>query len=365
MFHGLPLFSGPAEFAVYASEIAPQPPFRMSEPSINRQWILVRRPRGDLEPDVLQLTETAVPDVPDGAFLVRNLYLSLDPTNRVWMSNIEGYLPPVELGAVMRGGTIGRVVASRDASIPVGRIVQGMGGWQDYWIARAGQVGKLPADPGVPLTLYMGLLGTIGATAYFGMLEIGKPKAGENVVVSAAAGAVGSIAGQLAKIQGARVIGIAGGPEKCQWLVSELGFDAAIDYKNEDVLQRLRALATSGVNVYFDNTGGPILDAVLQHLAIGARIPLCGLISGYNKPTGGPRFYANILLKRATVQGFIILDYLPRFAEALAPLAQLHREGRIKYRVDVQRGLENAPMALRKLFDGTNRGKLIVQIADE
>lgn len=331
----------------------------------NRQWILAKRPRGDLDAEVLKLAESSAPEVPEGAFLVRNLYLSLDPTNRVWMSDVEQYLPPVEIGSVMRGSTIGRVVASRAASFPVGMTVQGMGGWQDYWLARPGEAGKLPADPNVPLTLYMGLLGAIGATAYFGMLEIGKPKAGENVVVSAAAGAVGSVAGQLAKTQGSRVIGIAGGPEKCGWIVRELGFDAAIDYKSEDVLERLKVLAPGGINVYFDNTGGPILDAVLQHLAIGARIPLCGLISGYNKASGGPRFYHNILMKRATVQGFIILDYLPRFSEALGPLAKLHREGRIKYRVDVQHGLEHAPQALKKLFDGSNRGKLIVQIADE
>ena len=331
----------------------------------NRRWVLAKRPRGDLDPDVLQLVESPVPEVPEGAFLVRNLYLSLDPTNRVWMTDVEQYLPPVEIGSTMRGGTLGKVVASRVDGFPVGTFVQGLGGWQDYWLARPGEAGRLPAEGDVPLTLYMGLLGSIGATAYFGMLEIGGPKAGETVVVSAAAGAVGSIAGQLAKIQGARVIGIAGGAEKCGWITRDLGFDAAIDYKSEDVLERLKAAAPDGVNVYFDNTGGPILDAVLQHLAIGARIPLCGLISGYNKGLGGPRFYHNILMKRATVQGFIILDYLPRFSEALGPLAKLHREGRIKYRVDVRRGLERAPEALKKLFDGSNRGKLIVQIADE
>lgn len=333
----------------------------------NRQWILAKRPHGDLDAQVLRLEEAAVPEVPDGAFLVRNLYLSLDPTNRVWMTDVEQYLPPVAIGSVMRGSTIGRVVASKADAFPIGTIVQGLGGWQDYWLARPGEAGKLRAEAGVPLTLYMGLLGMIGATAYFGMLEIGKPKAGDNVVVSAAAGAVGSVAGQLAKLQGARVIGIAGGPEKCDWIVRELGFDAAIDYKSEDVLERLRALAPGGVDVYFDNTGGVILDAVLQHLAIGARIPLCGLIASYNDPKGGgaPRFYHNLLMKRATVQGFIILDYLPRFAEALGPLARLHREGRLQYRVDVQQGLENAPQSLRKLFDGSNRGKLIVQIAEE
>ncbi|HKZ73169.1 MAG TPA: NADP-dependent oxidoreductase, partial [Steroidobacteraceae bacterium] len=316
---------------------------------------------------VLRLTEGPVPEVPDGAYLVRNLYLSLDPTNRIWMTDMDQYLPPVPLGGVMRGGTIGRVVESRAPAVPAGTIVQGLGGWQDYWLARPGEASKLPADPSVPLTMYMGLLGATGATAYFGMLDIGKPKAGDNVVVSAAGGAVGSVAGQIAKIQGARVIGIAGGAEKCEWITRELGFDAAIDYKNENVLERLKALAPGGVNVYFDNTGGPILDAVLQHLAIGARIPLCGLIASYNDARGlsGPRFYHNILMKRAMVQGFIILDYAPRFGEAFAKLGAWHREGRIQYRVDVYPGLEHAPETLKKLFDGSNRGKLIVKIADE
>jgi hypothetical protein len=330
----------------------------------NRQWILARRPRGEIDAEVLKLVETPAPEPLEGSALVRNLYLSLDPTNRMWMSDVEQYMPPVEIGAVMRGGTIGRVVSSRSPELREGDIVQGMGGWQDYWVAKPREAGKIRQEPNVPLTHYMGLMGAIGATAYFGMLEIGRPKAGENVVVSGAAGAVGSIAGQLAKIQGARVIGIAGDEEKCAWITRDLGFDAAIDYKRENVLERLRELAPGGVDVYFDNTGGPILDAVLQHLRIGARIPLCGLISTYNDrgPPQGPRFYHNILIKRAMVQGFIILDYVPRFGEALEALGEWYRAGRIKYRVDVYPGLENAPQILNKLFDGTHRGKLIVQI---
>lgn len=334
---------------------------------INRRWVLAKRPQGQIDAGVLRLEEAPVPEVPEGAFLVRNVYLSLDPTNRIWMSDIEQYMPPVQLGQVMRGGTIGRIAASRAEGYAVGEYVQGIGGWQDYWIARPAEAARLRREASAPLTLYMGLLGAIGATAYFGMLEIGKPRPGETVVVSAAAGAVGSVAGQLAKIQGARVIGIAGGAEKCAWIGGELGFDAAVDYKRENVLERLRELAPDGVDVYFDNTGGPILDAVLQHLRQGARIPLCGLIATYNDPElrTGPRYYHNILMKRALVQGFIVIDYLPRFPEALGKLAQWYREGRIKYRVDVQRGLENAPAVLKMLFDGTNRGKLILQIAEE
>lgn len=330
----------------------------------NRQWILVKRPVGDIDDETLVLRSAAVPELAEGESLVQNLYLSLDPTNRVWMSDMDQYLPPVALGAVMRGITIGRVVASRDPRLAVGDAVQGMGGWQDYWVARAGEASKLRDDGKTPLTLYMGLLGMVGCTAYFGMLEIGDPQPGETVVVSAAAGAVGSIAVQLAKLRGARVIGIAGSDEKCAWLVGELGIDAAINYRTEKVHARLRELAPQGVNVYFDNTGGAILDAVLANLALNARIPLCGLISTYTA-TGrgaGPANYGAILVKRAMVKGFIILDYAARFGEAIAALAKWYAEGRLKYRVDVVDGLERAPRALGKLFDGSNQGKLVVRI---
>ncbi len=331
----------------------------------NRQWILVKRPVGNVDDETLALRSAALPELADGESLVRNLYLSLDPTNRVWMSDMEQYLPPVALGAVMRGITVGRVVASRDPRLSVGDAVQGMGGWQDYWVAKAGEASKLRDDGQTPLTLYLGLLGMVGCTAYFGMLEIGDPQPGETVVVSAAAGAVGSLAVQLAKLRGARVIGIAGSDEKCAWLVDELGIDAAINYRSEKVHARLRELAPHGVNVYFDNTGGAILDAVLANLALNARIPLCGLISTYTA-TGrgaGPANYGALLVKRAMVKGFIILDYAPRFGEAIAALAKWYAEGKLKFRVDVVDGLEQAPRALGKLFDGSNQGKLIVRIA--
>lgn len=333
----------------------------------NRQWILVKRPVGKVDDDTLALRTATVPELQEGECLVRNLLLSLDPTNRVWMSDMDQYLPPVELGAVMRGGTIGRVVASRNPRIAVGDAVQGFGGWQDYWVAPAGGASKLRDDGKTPLTHYMGLLGMVGCTAYFGMLEIGNPQPGETVVVSAAAGAVGSIAVQLAKLRGARVIGIAGSDEKCAWLVNELGIDAAINYRSEKVRARIRELAPDGVNVYFDNTGGPILEAVLANLALHARIPLCGMIAGYNSTErpAGPVNYGNILTKRAMVKGFIILDYQARFGEAIAALAKWHAEGRLHFRVDVVDGLENTPRALGKLFDGSNQGKLIVRIANE
>jgi len=331
----------------------------------NRQWILVKRPVGEVGDDTLELRTAPVRELADGECLVRNLYLSLDPTNRVWMSDREQYLPPVAIGDVMRGLTIGRVVASRNPRIKVGDAVQGVGGWQDFWIAPDGAAAKLRLEGGTPLTLYMGLLGMVGCTAYFGMLEIGNPQPGETVVVSAAAGAVGSIAVQLAKMRGARVIGIAGSDEKCRWLVDELGIDAAINYRREKVRARLRELAPKGVDVYFDNTGGEILDAVLANLALNARIPLCGLISTYNA-TGrgsGPANYGAILMKRAMVKGFIIIDYQARYGEAIRALAEWHAQGRLKYRVDVVDGLESAPRALGKLFDGSNQGKLVVRIA--
>ena len=332
---------------------------------MNRQWILVQRPVGDAVEKALQLRESARPEPADGEALVRHLYLSLDPTHRLWMSDMPQYMPPVALGDVMRGGTIGRVIASRTAKFAVGDIVTHQGGWQDYSLISAGQARKLADDPSVPLTLHFGLLSHIGATAYFGLLDIGKPQAGETVVVSGAAGAVGSLVGQIAKLHGARTIGIAGGADKCQLLREKFGYDATIDYKSADLLSALKQHAPKGIDVYFDNTGGPILDAVLQNLALNARIPLCGLISEYNKDDawGGPRFYRNLLMQRALVKGFIVSDYFARFGEAFTALAAWHAQGKLHYRVDVQPGLEHAPQSLKRLFNGSNQGKLVVQIA--
>lgn len=330
----------------------------------NRAWILRERPVGQVGPKTLELCEQGVPELAAGEVLVQNLYLSLDPTNRVWMSDMEGYMPPVQIGAVMRGITVGKVVASRADTLAVGDHVQGLGGWQDYWVGPAHEMSKLRYDGHTPLTLYMGLLGMIGCTAYFGLLDIGKPKPGETVVVSAAAGAVGSLVVQIAKIVGARVIGIAGSDDKCAWLVNELGADAAINYRTEKVGARLRELAPRGIDVYFDNTGGPILDTALRNLALHARIPFCGVISNYNltTPPEGPRNYGNLISKRALVQGFLVMDYAPRYGEAISALAKWHAEGRIRYRVDEVQGLAQAPAALNRLFDGTNLGKLVVKL---
>ncbi|HEX8183267.1 MAG TPA: NADP-dependent oxidoreductase, partial [Blastocatellia bacterium] len=255
------------------------------------------------------------------------------------------------------------VEQSRNPRFQEGALVQGLLGWQDYAISDGNGLTALPHNESIPLTAYFGLFGHIGLSAYFGLLDIGKPQAGETVVVSAAAGAVGSLAGQIGKIKGCRVVGIAGGEEKCGWITGELGFDAAIDYKSGPVLEGLQKHCPGGVDVYFENVGGQILDAVLSVINLRARIVLCGLISQYNapEPVPGPYNFANILIKRARVEGFIVTDYMSRAQEAMADLGKWLVEGKIKYRVDVVEGIENAPLALTRLFDGSNKGKLIVK----
>jgi NADPH-dependent curcumin reductase CurA len=300
----------------------------------------------------------------EGQVLVRNLYLSIDPTNRAWVNDVESYLPPVAIGEVMRGIAIGRVEQSRNSAFMEGGVVQGMLGWQEYFVGDGSGLTALPEDPSIPLTAYFGLFGHIGMTAYFGLLDVGKPRAGETLVVSAAAGATGSLVGQIGKIKGCRVVGIAGADEKCRWITEELGFDAAINYRTESVYEALRKHCPDRVDVYFENVGGKILDAVLAHINLRARIVLCGLISQYNsaEPVPGPYNFASILVNRARVEGFIVLDYLSRAQEAFADLGRWFAEGKIKYRVDLVEGLERAPEALNKLFDGSNSGKLIVEV---
>jgi NADPH-dependent curcumin reductase len=334
---------------------------------INRQWCLATRPVGEIAESNFEWKQKPVSTLKEGQILVRNIYLSLDPTNRGWLNEGENYLPPVAIGEVMRSFGIGVVERSRNAKFPEGTLVQGFLGWQDYAIADATNLSELPKDPSVPLTGYLGLFSFIGMTAYFGLLDIGKPKAGETLVVSGAAGAVGSLVGQIGKIKGCRVIGIAGSEEKCRWLKDELGFDAAINYKTESVLESLKQHCPDGIDVYFENVGGEILDAVLSLINLRARIVLCGLISQYNatEPVPGPYNLLNIVTQRAKLEGFIILDYLNRAQEALADLGQWYAQGKIKYRVDAIDGLENAPSAINKLFDGTNQGKLIIRVSEE
>ncbi|MGD9329291.1 MAG: NADP-dependent oxidoreductase, partial [Cyclobacteriaceae bacterium] len=279
----------------------------------------------------------------------------------------ESYLPAVQIGEVMRGIAIGIVEDSRNPDFAVNDIVQGMLGWQEYLISDGTGLTVLPKGLPVPVTAHFGLFGHIGLSAYFGLLDIGKPKAGETLVVSAAAGAVGSLVGQIGKIIGCRVVGIAGTDEKCKWLTDELGFDAAINYKKESVFRRLKEHCPDGIDVYFDNVGGNILDTVLALINIHARIVTCGLISQYNaeKPVPGPYNYGNILIKRARVEGFIVLDYFDRAEEAVTKLAGWFAEGKINYRVDIIEGLKNAPATMNKLFDGSHSGKLIIQVSEE
>lgn len=330
----------------------------------NRQWRLAARPVGMIKESDFEWREEPVPAPAEGELVVRNLYLSLDPTYRGWMRETASYLRPVALGEVMRGITIGVVEQSRRAQIPEGALVQGMLGWQDYALTDGAGLTILPDDPSIPLTAHFGLFGIIGPTAYFGLLDIGKPQAGETLVVSTAAGAVGSLVGQIGKIKGCRVVGITGSDEKCRWIKDELGFDAAINYKTESVLASLKQHCPDGIDVHFENVGGEILDAALSLINLRARIVLCGLIAQYNatQPVPGPYNFANILRKRARVEGFIVFDSMHRAQEANHELRKWYAEGKLRYRVDVVEGLEHAPRAINKLFDGSNMGKLVVKV---
>jgi NADPH-dependent curcumin reductase CurA len=331
---------------------------------INRQWRLAARPVGMFKDSDFQWTQESVPELQEGELLVHIEYLSLDPTNRGWANAVDTYLPAVKLGDVMRGGGVGVVEESRNANFEVGDHVSGLLGWQEYAISDGTGLAKLPEIPGLPLTAHLGLFGFIGLTAYFGLLDVGQPKAGETLVVSAAAGAVGSLVGQIGKIVGCRVVGIAGSDEKCKWLTNDLGFDAAINYRKGNVLEALRRECPNGIDVGFENVGGEILDSVLALINLGARISLCGMISVYNatEPLPGPSNLFMLIIKRARIQGFLVSDYIGRAAEAMSALGRWYMEGKIKYRVDVVEGLEKAPQAVKKLFEGTNQGKLVVKI---
>lgn len=330
----------------------------------NRQWKLRTRPQGMVKDSDFSLEDGPMPAVSDGEVLVKTLYLSLDPAMRGWLEDRRSYVPPVQLGETMRAMGIGQVIESRSPDFKVGDLVQGGLGWQEY-VSLAGKLLRV-LPPGMPPTLFLGVLGMTGLTAYFGLLDIGKPVAGETVLVSGAAGATGSIAGQIARIQGCRVIGIAGGADKCEWLIKEGRFDAAIDYKSEDVAKRVRELCPKGINVYFDNVGGEILEVALANLAQRARVVLCGGISNYNDPKGttGPRNYLNLIAARARIEGFLVFDYASRFNDAIRELSGWLQKGELRHEEDIQTGLENAPAALRRLFEGQNRGKQILKIAD-
>jgi NADPH-dependent curcumin reductase CurA len=310
--------------------------------------------------------EEPIPELKEGEFLVRILYISLDPAMRGWMNEGRSYIRPVEIGDVMRAGGAGRVLESKNPGYEPGDHVVGTFGVQEY--AASDGSGVIKVDPAlVPLPVYLGALGMPGITAYFGLLDVGRPKSGETVVVSGAAGAVGTVTGQIAKIKDCRVVGIAGGPEKCDYVVSELGFDAAIDYKNEDVRAALKEHCPNGIDIYFDNVGGEILDLVLARLARNARIVICGAISQYNNqgPMRGPSNYMSLLVNRARMEGFLVFDYADRYFEAATEMAGWMVEGKLKSREDIVEGFENFPETLLKLFKGENIGKLVLKVADD
>jgi NADPH-dependent curcumin reductase len=330
----------------------------------NRQWLLAQRPDGAIKDSDFNFVEANVPEPGAGEVLVRNTMLSCDPTQRGWIA-FDTYLPAVKIGEVVRSMGAGRIVASNNPGFAIGDNVSGLVGWQDYVVMNPkGQLNKLPQ--GAPLELAMSALGATGITAYFGLLDVGRPVPGETVVVSGAAGATGSVVGQIAKIKGCRVIGIAGGAEKCRWLTDEAGFDAAIDYKSENIPVRMKELCPKGIDIFFDNVGGAVLDAALARLALRGRVVLCGGIANYNatEPSPGPKNYMNLVIQRGRMEGFLVLDYLERAGEAIGALGGWVQSGKIKYKVDVQQGLENAPATLRRLFEGRNDGKQLLRIAE-
>jgi NADPH-dependent curcumin reductase CurA len=330
---------------------------------INRQLRLRTRPEGLVTREDFDLVEQALSELKDGEVLVRVLYLSMDPTNRVWMRDIPQYLPPVAIGEVMRALGLGRVVQSRSTQYREGDLVQGITGWQDYFVLHESAKGyvHLPADPGIPLPTLLGACGMSGVTAYYGLTDIAPVQPDETLVVSAAAGSVGSIAGQIGKIMGARVVGIAGGADKCRYLTDELGFDAAVDYKAADFKQQLKAATPDGVHVNFENVGGEVMRAVLSRMVIGGRVALCGLISGYNSGERPSDDYSVFVMKRLSMQGFLVLDYT-KTREAVQALGGWIRDGRLKAEETVAEGLENAPVVLNRLFDGSHRGKLVLRV---
>ena len=342
-------------------------PARAVADRINRQVRLKSRPSGIPQAGHFEIVESAVPAPAEGQVLVRNIYLSAEPAMRGWVNAAANYAEPVAVGAVMRGPAVARVVASRDAGFRAGEFVTGGFGWQDYAaVSPAAIQRKLPQD-GLPLSVHLGVLGLNGLTAYFALLEVGQPRPGETVVVSTAAGSVGASAGQIANIRGCRTVGIAGGPEKVRICREEFGYAAAIDYKAGGLDAELSAACPDGVDVYFDNTAGPISDAVMKHLRVGARIVQCGTasIASWDPPPLGPRVERQLLVKRARMQGFLATDHAARYPEALLALTEWVKSGAIRYREDLLVGMEHMPDAIAGLYRGDNLGKRIIRIAPE
>jgi NADPH-dependent curcumin reductase len=334
-------------------------------PATVRQWKLVSRPKGLLFPTDLQLSESPLPALQDGQALARVKYLSIDPTMRVWMADIPQYMPPVALGEVMRAFGLAEITESRHPDYKPGDKLMGLTGLQDHLILNftdKHSFQKVPSIPFVSDTNYLSILGLNGVTAYYGLLDIGKPKAGETLVVSAAAGATGSLAGQIGKIEGCRVVGIAGTDEKCRWIVDELGFDAAVNYKHVDWKQQLVAATPKGVDINFENVGGEVMQAVLDRMNLHGRVVICGLISGYTRQDPALSSFSQILVKRLRVEGFIILDYAPRYMEAIKQLGLWKVMGKLKDKQTIVHGLDHAPEAINMIFRGENIGKLLVEL---
>jgi NADPH-dependent curcumin reductase CurA len=329
-----------------------------------RQWHLAAHPRGrPIEDDDLLLATAELADPAPGEMLLKTRWLGFDPAQKGWMENVADYVAPMAIGDVMRGSAITEVVASYGGKYPVGQLLAGSTGWTEYLLHDG--AGLEPVDPALPPTAMLSILGTTGVTAWCGLFKIGRPVAGDTVLVSGAAGATGSIVGQLARLAGCRVIGIAGGQEKCDWLIREAGYDAAIDYKAGDLRAQLKELAPRGVDVIFDNVGGKILNDMLGHIATGARVVICGGISRYETGTlpAGPQNYFNLVFRRASMTGFIVTDWASEFPAIRKRLAAFVQDGRLAYREDQQHGFENAPATLQRLFSGSNRGKQILVVS--
>ena len=333
---------------------------------VNRQVVLAARPVGYPQEEDFHIRDAPIPTLGERQVLVRNLWLSLDPYQRGRMSDAPSYTPSAEIGDVMTGGTVGRIVASSSGDFATGEIVQGQLGWQDYAVSNGANLRKL--DPSqAPISTALGILGMPGLTAYFGLFEVCRPKPGDTVVVSAASGAVGAVVGQLAKMAGCRVVGTAGTQQKIDYITGELGFDAGINYKTENVRARLEEACPDGVDVYFDNVGGFVTDAVMEVLAYRARIAICGQISQYNleTPDNGPRNLRNLLTRQATIEGFIVGRFADRNEEALRRLTRWVSDGMLKYKEDVVDGLQNAPRAFMGLMRGENFGKQLIRISED
>ncbi len=332
---------------------------------INTQVKLAKRPVGLPDASIWSIEKNDIPDLKEGEILIQIEYISLDPAMRGWLNDARSYIPPVQIGEVMRAGAVGKVIRSNQGRFEIGSYVYGTGGVQQY-IATDGK-GWFNVDPALaPLPMYLGTLGMPGFTAYFGLLNVGKPKEGDTVLVSGAAGAVGSIVGQIAKLKGCKVIGIAGGSEKCKYIVEELGFDAAIDYKNEDVKLGIKTHCPKGIDVYFDNVGGEILDLALGRLAMKARIVICGAISQYNNTTAvkGPSNYLSLLVNRATMQGFVVFDYTKDYGIAAQEMASWIQQGKLISKEHIELGIENFHETFLKLFSGKKKGKLVLKVSE-